>query len=290
MQIGFIGLGIMGRAIAENLLKAGHQVTVWNRSPGPVAALAAKGAVAAKSAEDTLGGEVLFSMLASDAVMRAVGLDGALLAKAAKGLVHANLATISTGFAQELAKGHAAHGLGYVSAPVFGRPDAAAAAQLEVVAAGGKASLDKVMPLFAQIGRRVEIVGDRPEQANLFKISGNFLIASALESMSEVFTMLAKGGVDPAKFHEILTDGLFSGRIYKNYGRLVIEKKFTPPGFALALGLKDVRLAEDAAKTLGMNLPIGTVVRGHLEQAIDAGFGEEDWTAVSKVIARNAAG
>lgn len=290
MEIGFIGLGAMGAGVAENLIKAGHRLTVWNRSPAPVQALAAKGAVAAKGPEETVGGDVLFSMLANDAALRAVGLDGALLDGAAKGLVHVNLATISTGLAQELAKAHAARGLGYVSAPVFGRPDAAASAQLEVVAAGDKAALDKVAPLLAQIGRRVEIAGDKPEQANLFKIAGNFLIASALETMSEVFTLLSKGGVNPVLFHDVMTDALFAGRIYKNYGRLVLEKKFTPPGFALALGLKDVRLAEDAAKGLSMSLPVSSVVRGHLEEALSAGLGEEDWTAVSKVIEKKAQG
>src|SRR5271156_4300669 len=139
MKIGFIGLGRMGHGVAENLLKAGHSVTVWNRSPGPVAALAAKGASAAKAPEDALQGDAVFSMLSNDAVMRESGLHGPLLAKAAKGLIHVNLATISVEFAKELAAAHAKAGLAYISAPVFGRPEMAESAQLVLVAGGDAA-------------------------------------------------------------------------------------------------------------------------------------------------------
>jgi 3-hydroxyisobutyrate dehydrogenase-like beta-hydroxyacid dehydrogenase len=288
MDIGFIGLGAMGAGIAENLLKAGHRVTVWNRSPGPLAALVAKGAVAAQDASETLKGDVLFSMLASDAAIRDVGLDGSLLDDAAPNLVHVNMATISTALASELTSAHAERGLGYVSAPVFGRPDAAATAQLVIVAAGEKTALAKVEPLFAAIARRTDIVGAEPQQANLFKIAGNFLIASALETMSEAFALLQKGGVDPAAFHGLMTDTLFAAPIYRNYGRLVLGKVFEPAGFALKLGLKDVNLARQAAEELGMTLPVGDVMRDHLDQAVQAGLGDKDWTAVSALIAQKA--
>jgi 3-hydroxyisobutyrate dehydrogenase-like beta-hydroxyacid dehydrogenase len=288
MDIGFIGLGAMGFGAAENLIKAGHRVTVWNRSPAPMQALAAKGAVAAKAPQDTMQGEVLFSMLASDAAIQAVGLDGPLLDGAARNLIHVNMATISIAMAGKLAAAHHARRLDYVAAPVFGRPDAAAAAQLLIVAAGDKAALDKVAPLFAKIGRRTEIVGTRPEQANLFKIAGNFLIASALDTMSQAFALLGKGDVDPAQFHGLMTDTLFAAPIYKNYGRLVLSKAFDPPGFALRLGLKDVKLAQEAAADLHMALPAGNLLAGHLEEAVKAGLGDKDWTAVSEVIAAKA--
>lgn len=288
MKIGFIGLGAMGSGIAENLIKTGHQVTVWNRSPQPLAALAAKGAVAAAAPEETLQGDMLFSMLASDAAIRDLGLDGALLDRAAPNLLHVNMATISIALAAELATVHAERGLGYVAAPVFGRPDAAASAQLVIVAAGDKAALAKAAPLFEQIGRRTEIVGERPQQANLFKIAGNFLIASALDTMSEAFALLEKGGGDAAQFYTLMTDTLFAAPIYKNYGKLVIAKAFEPPGFALKLGFKDVKLAQEAAHDLDMALPIGDVLHVHLDEAVKAGLGDKDWTAVSALIAKKA--
>ena len=288
MDIGFIGLGAMGTGIAENLLKAGHRVTAWNRSPGPLAALSAKGAIAARNPAETLKADVLFSMLASDTAIRDVGLDGPLLDSAARGLTHVNLATISVGFAEELAAAHGARGLSYIAAPVFGRPPAAAAAQLVVTAAGETSALARVQPLFDSIGRRTVIVGEKPAQAALFKIAGNFLIASALDSMSEAFTLLQKGGVDAAQFLEFLTEALFAGPVYKNYGALVLDRKFEPPGFQLKLGLKDVKLAQDAAGRLNMALPIGDVLQNHLEQAVAMGLGDKDWTAVSAVIAKTA--
>ena len=287
MKIGFIGLGGMGAAIAENLLKHGHAVTVWNRSPGPVAALAAKGAIAAPSAEATLGGDVLISMLASDAAMQAVGFPS-LLDKAAKGLIHVNLATVSVAFAQALATAHAAQGLGYISAPVFGRPDAAAAGKLLVVAAGKAAMIAKVTSLLDVIGRRTIIVGEAPEQANLFKIAGNFLIAGAMESMGEAFALLKKGGVDAGVFHEALTEGLFAGIIYPNYGKLMLAEKFEPAGFALKLGLKDVNLAREAADGLGMTMPLADLVKSHLDAAMEQGWEDKDWSAVGAVIAQKA--
>lgn len=288
MRIGFIGLGAMGAAIAANLLKAGHRVTAWNRSPGALAALAAKGAVPAASVQDTLQGDMLFSMLANDAALRDLGLDGALLDGAGSHLIHVNMATISTALAARLAAAHAQRGLGYVAAPVFGRPDAAVAGHLFIAAAGDPRAMAKVAPLLAQIGRHTEIVGAQPQQANLFKIAGNFMIASALDTMSEAFALLQKGGVDPAQFHALMANTLFAAPIYKNYGKLVIDRKFEPPGFALELGFKDVKLAEDAARDLDMTLPIATVLHAHLQQAMDAGLGGKDWTAVSALIAKQA--
>src|SRR3954468_8866422 len=169
MKIGFIGLGRMGHHVASNLLRAGHSVTVWNRSPEPVAALVAKGALAAKAPEDALKGDAVFSMLSNDAVMRDVGLAGPLLQKAAKGLIHVNLATISVGFAKELAEAHSKAGLSYISAPVFGRPEMAEAAQLVLVAGGDRAALKTMQPAFDKIGART-VALDAPEKANLFKI------------------------------------------------------------------------------------------------------------------------
>jgi len=288
MKIGFIGLGAMGAAIAENLVKAGHQVVAWNRSPAPLAALAAKGAVAAKRPAETLQTDILLSMLASDAAIRDIGLDGPLLDGAARGLTHVNMATISVALAAELATAHNERGLSYVAAPVFGRPNAAAEAQLVVIAAGEKAAMAKAMPLLKIIGRRTDVLGERPELANLFKIAGNFWIANVIGVMGESFALLTKGGIDPAQFHGVMTDTLFAAPVYKNYGKQILAKAFDPPGFQLKLGFKDVKLAEEAARDLDVPLPIGNVLHAHFEDAIAAGMGETDWAAVTAEIARKA--
>src|SRR6185312_5528825 len=218
MRIGFIGLGQMGTAIAERLIKAGHELTVWNRSPAAAQALAKQGAVAVKHPAETMQGDVLFSMLANDEAMQEVGLDAALLDKAAKGLVHANLATISPTFARALAAAHESRGLGYVATPVYARPDMVRAGQMVVLAAGTNEAFAKIEPLLATIGRRTVRLGEEPEKANLFKIAGNFMIMSAVETMGEAFALLKKGGVDANLFWETMTEGLFASPIYKNYG------------------------------------------------------------------------
>jgi 3-hydroxyisobutyrate dehydrogenase-like beta-hydroxyacid dehydrogenase len=286
MRIGFIGLGKMGAAIAGNILRAGHELTVWNRSPEPAAELARQGAIAAKTPEDALQGDALFSMLASDAAIRAVGFEGALLGRAAKGLIHANLATISVDFARTLAAAHEKHGLGYVASPVFGRPDAAAAGKLIVIAAGAAKNIEKLQPVFDAIGRRTTIIGDTPEKANLFKIAGNFMIAAALETMGEAHALLRKGGVDPALFHDVLSNSLFAGPVYQGYGAAITARKYEPAGFELTLGLKDVNLAREAAQDLGMTMPLADLLRAHFDDAIAAGMGEKDWSAVAALIAK----
>jgi 3-hydroxyisobutyrate dehydrogenase-like beta-hydroxyacid dehydrogenase len=288
MKIGFIGLGRMGGHVAENLLKAGHSVTVWNRSQGPVAELVAKGAMAAKAPEDAMQGDAVFSMLSNDQVMRDVGLAGPLLSKAAKGLVHVNLATISVEFAKELQAAHKAVSLGYLSAPVFGRPEMAAAGQLVTVVAGDAASLDRMQPAFAAFTARVVPVGNEAEKANLFKICGNFMIASELEAIGEAFALLRKGGVDPAIFHDVLGGRLFTGAVFKAYGLMVLNKTYEPAGFALTLGLKDVNLARAAAQGLGMEMPTAELLKKHYDQAIEWGWQDKDWSAIGEVSAKKA--
>lgn len=288
MKIGFIGLGRMGGHVAANLLKAGHSVTVWNRSQGPVQELVAKGAIAAKSPEDALQGDAVFSMLANDAVMREVGLAGALLDKAAKGLVHVNLATISVEFAKELQAAHKARGLGYLSAPVFGRPEMAETGQLVAVVAGDADALAKMGSVFPAVTARVVPVGDEAEKANLFKICGNFMIASELEAIGEAFALLRKGGVDPALFHDVLAGRLFTGAVFKAYGLMVLNHQYEPAGFALTLGLKDVNLARSAAGALGVEMPIAELLKTHYEQAIAWGWQDKDWSAIGEVSAKKA--
>jgi 3-hydroxyisobutyrate dehydrogenase-like beta-hydroxyacid dehydrogenase len=288
MRVGIIGLGHMGSGIAKNLLRAGHNVTAWNRSPEPLRKLTAMGATAANNPEDALQGDVLLSMLANDAAIQALGLDGPLLDKAAKGLIHANMATISVGFARTLAAAHESRGLDYIAAPVFGRPDAAAEAQLLIVVGGKAEKIKRVDSLFGAIGRRTLIVGVLPEQANLFKIAGNFMIASAIETMGEAFALLRKGGVDAAIFHDVMSGSLFTGAVFQNYGKLIVDERYEPAGFALKLGLKDINLAREAATELNMTMPVADLIREHFDEAIRIGWGQKDWSALGGIVAKKA--
>jgi len=252
-----------------------------------VQALVAKGAGAARTPEDALKGDAVFSMLSNDAVMRELGLDGPLLERAAKGLIHVNLATISTAFAKELAAAHHKCGLAYISAPVFGRPEMAEAAQLVLVAGGDAAALKTMQPVFDKIGART-VPLDAPEKANLFKIAGNFMIASELESTGEAFALLRKGGVDPALFHDVLSGRLFTGAVFKNYGAMILNRAYEPAGFALTLGLKDVNLARAAAEGLGVTMPTAELLKANFDQAVSWGWQDKDWSAIGEVSAKKA--
>jgi 3-hydroxyisobutyrate dehydrogenase-like beta-hydroxyacid dehydrogenase len=288
MQIGFIGLGRMGGHVAENLLKAGHTVTVWNRSPARVAALVANGAIAAKTPEEALQGDAAFSMLSNDAVMRELGLAGPLLARAKKGLIHVNMATISAALGHELRAAHRAAGLSYISAPVFGRPDMAASAQLVIVAGGDPEALARMQPVFDTISARTVFAGEEAEKANLFKIAGNFMIASEMQATGEAFALLRKGGVDPAAFHDVLSGRLFTGAVFKNYGMMVLNHQYEPAGFALTLGLKDVNLAREAARGLGMAMPTADLLKANYDEAVSWGWQDKDWSAIGEIPAKKA--
>lgn len=288
MKIGFIGLGRMGEHVAENLLKAGHSVTVWNRGKTPVEALVAKGATAAANPQDALQGEAVFSMLSNDLVMQEVGLAGPLLDKAAKGLIHVNLATISVDFAKALQAAHDARGLHYISSPVFGRPDMAESAQLVLIAGGDAGAIKTMQPVFDRIGARTVTVGKEAWQANLFKICGNFMIASELQAIGEAFAVLRKGGVDPALFHDVMTGRLFTGAVFKAYGMMVMKQQYEPAGFLLTLGLKDVNLARSAAEGLGVQMPTADLLKANYEQAIQWGWQDKDWSAIGEVPAKKA--
>lgn len=290
MNIGFIGLGGMGRGVAANLLRAGHSVHVWNRSPAPVDELVSQGAVAARTVDAALQGEVLFSMLADDASLRSVLVDSAVLSRAKAGLIHVNLATVSVRLAGELTALHESLGLGYVAAPVFGRTDVAQAGKLNIVAAGKASLLDQLQPLFDVIGQKTWRIGDVPLRANAVKIGGNFMIASAIEAMAEASTLAAAHGVAAADFLEILTSTLFAAPVYKGYGALIAEQRYAPAGFALKLGLKDVRLALEAGDATNVPMPFASVLRDSLLEAVAQGDGDLDWAALAKIAARRAGG
>ncbi|MDR3526761.1 MAG: NAD(P)-dependent oxidoreductase [Rhizomicrobium sp.] len=288
MKIGFIGLGGMGAGIAANILRGGHEVVAWNRSPGPLAALVAQGAIAAPTAQETLETDIVFSMLANDGALQDVGLDGPLLAKASRGLVHVNMATVSIAFARTLQKTHKAFGIGYVAAPVFGRPDAAAAGKLTVIAAGAPADIARVEPILVMLGAKYACVGPDPVQANLFKITGNFMIAAAIESMGEAAALLRKGGVDPVLFFDVMTNANFSAPVYKIYGKIIADQAYDKAGFKLSLGYKDAGLTLAAAKELEAPMPLASMVHDHFIEAMAVGWSEKDWAALARLAAERA--
>lgn len=290
MKIAFIGLGNMGSGMAQNLIRAGHQLTVWNRTVSKAEPLKALGAEVADSAgEAAKGAEITITMLADDhAVESAVLHSGGLAETLPKGALHISMSTISVALSERLHKEHGKRGQQYIAAPVFGRPDAAEAGKLFVVTAGDKAAVGRAMPALQAIGQRVFVMGDKPEMANVVKLSGNFLIASVIESVGEAMALIRKYGIDPEAYVEFLTNSLFAAPVYKTYGGLIAAEKYEPAGFRLRLGLKDVRLALAAAEAVDAPLPVASLIRDHMLTAIARGMEEMDWSAVAKLAADNA--
>ena len=286
MRIGFIGLGNMGSGMAANLLKAGHQVIAYNRSQDKVDALAARGAVAARSVAEASSGDIVFTMLANDDAVEAVTFgDDGVLASLKSGGIHVSSSTISVALCERLTAAHADAGQGFVAAPVFGRPDAAAAAKLFVIAAGEATRVEAVSPALDAIGQRTFVVSDRPKAASLVKLTGNFLISSVVESLGEAMALVAKAGVDKHQYLEILTSTLFSAPVYKTYGGLIAGEQFVPPGFASTLGQKDIRLVLAAAEELNVPLPIASLLRDRFLTLLANGGADLDWSAVGALAA-----
>jgi 3-hydroxyisobutyrate dehydrogenase-like beta-hydroxyacid dehydrogenase len=286
MRIGFIGLGNMGSGMAANLLKAGHQVIAYNRSQDKVDALAADGAVPARAVAEASSADVVFTMLANDEAVEAVTFgDGGILQSLRPGGIHVSSSTISVALCERLTAAHADAGQGFVAAPVFGRPDAAEAAKLFVVAAGEATRVEAVSPALGAIGQRTFVVSDQPKAASLVKLTGNFLISSVVESLGEAMALVAKGGVDKHQYLEILTSTLFGAPVYKTYGGLIAEERFQPPGFAARLGQKDIRLVLAAAEDLNVPLPIASLLRDRFLTLLANGGADLDWSAVGALAA-----
>lgn len=286
MKIGFIGLGNMGSGMAANLLSAGHQVIAYNRSQDKTDALAARGAVAARSVAEAGSADVVFTMLANDEAVEAVTFgDGGIVESLKSGAIHVSSSTISVALCERLTAAHADAGQGFVAAPVFGRPDAAEAAKLFVVAAGEATRVEAVSPALDAIGQRIFVVSDQPKAASLVKLTGNFLIASVVEALGEAMALVAKGGVDKHEYLEILTSTLFGAPVYKTYGGLIAGERFQPPGFAAPLGQKDIRLVLAAAEDLNVALPIANLLRDRFLTLLANGGADLDWSAVGALAA-----
>lgn len=284
-DIGFLGLGNMGQAMAGRLLAAGHDLVVWNRSPEAAAELVAAGARPAAVPSEALAAPISFSMLADDeaaeAVLTAENLRGAA------GRTHVNMASISAAAADRLQAVHAQAGVGYVAAPVLGRPAVAQAGKLNIMVAGPAPLVDLVEPLLGELSARVWRFGDVPRRANVTKAAVNFMILHALQALGESITLVEAHDIDASDFVELLTNSLFGGVVYSGYGPMIAERRYTPAGFSMALGLKDLSLAEALAEEKGIELPTAPVIRDRFERALaDDELQHYDWSGVAEVTRR----
>jgi 3-hydroxyisobutyrate dehydrogenase-like beta-hydroxyacid dehydrogenase len=288
VQVGFIGVGRMGGTMARNLLRAGHEVRAWDTSRESLAALTKDGAKAASSAEDAFAGEAVISMLPNDDAMFGVFLDEKILRKSGAPAIHINMATASIQCANELAAAHAKAGIQYIAAPVFGRPEMAAERNLNIMAAGDPAAIDRAQPLFDAMGKMTWRLGPTPSQANVAKIAGNLMVASVLEAMGETAALARAYKMEPMDVLNTVVTSIFDVPVYRIYALLIGGGKFEPPGFDLKLGLKDAKLALEAGEEANVPLPFASVLRDNYLDALAHGDGAKDWSAVSKVALRRA--
>jgi 3-hydroxyisobutyrate dehydrogenase-like beta-hydroxyacid dehydrogenase len=275
--------------MAANLVKAGHDVDVFNRSPGRAAALVELGAHEVTNIAAACNGEVVITMLADDEAASDVAFgSGGLIAHLASGAMHVSMSTISVALSTRLARAHAQAGQRYVTAPVFGRPDMAAAGKLFIVAAGDSAALDACMPLFDVLGQKVSRIGAEPSAANLVKLSGNFLQAAVIEGLGEAIALVGKAGIDTRAYVELLTTTVFTAPAYRIFGPLIAAGTFEPAAFAAPLGYKDIRLALAAAEGLRVPMPLASLLRDRFVRLFANGGEHLDWTAIGGLAAQDA--
>lgn len=281
MKTAFLGLGRMGQAMATRLVQAGFPLTVWNRNPEKCAPLQGLGAATADSPAGAVqNAEVVFTMLADDDSLREVMAGDTVAAMAPDG-VHVSMSTIGVALASEMAEAHADLGRGYLSCPVFGRPDAAASGALRLCLSGPRALKEKVLPLLPPMGE-VRDFGESPAAAAAVKLVGNFMIATTIELMGEAFSLAEKHGIAPDQFYELISSTIFASPIVKNYGRVILEADFGNPGFTARLGAKDVRLVREAARMTDTPLPLASLLEDRFARLLARGWGDQDWTIVSK--------
>jgi 3-hydroxyisobutyrate dehydrogenase-like beta-hydroxyacid dehydrogenase len=288
MRVAVIGIGKMGAGIARNLCKAGHQVTVWNRSREKAEALAADGArVASSIADAARDAELALTMVADDKALEAA-LAGGLFEALPAGAIHVSSSTISVALSARLAADHASRGQIYVAAPVFGRPDAAEAGKLIVLAAGPPDAIDRVQTVFDAFAHRTFRAGEQPQQANVAKLCGNYLIVSTIQSMGEAVALARGSGLDETALVGLLTETLFSGPVHKNYGAAIAARRYRPAGFGLGLALKDVRLVLDAADSANVPMPVASVLHDAALAAFHRSPADSDLAALAEFAAQNA--
>jgi 3-hydroxyisobutyrate dehydrogenase-like beta-hydroxyacid dehydrogenase len=294
MRIGFIGLGNMGEPMARNLIRAGHRLTIYNRTRQRAETLESEGArVADTPADAAADAEVLITMLADDRAVRSVLLGAGpeqtpAIDALAPEAIHMSASTIGIECSKELEREHRVRRQGYVATPVIGRAEAARDKALWVIAAGAEDAVERCRPLMEALSRGITIAGREPWKANLTKIGVNFMLATVLETFGEAYAMLEKSGLDLHAFLDVVNNGAFRSPVYANYGAMIADRKYEPAGFSLKLGLKDTELALEAAKTVQAPLPFASVLRDHYLQALAYGHGELDWSALAEVARQNA--
>lgn len=285
MKITFIGLGNMGFPMAQNLLNAGYELIVYNRTYEKVAPLIAQGARFAKTPlEAAKESDIVITMLSDDAALEQVvmGPDGILNGLPERG-IHISASTISVEMARKLSAVHEERSQYLISATVLGRPDAAKAAKLRIILAGPEEARQRVIPIMETLGQEIFVIGDHSEGGNIVKIGVNFLIASMLEALSEAQLMVEKYDVEPARFMNVV-NALFQSPVYQNYGAMMTERRFEPAGFKMKLGMKDVELAIKSAKTVNASLPLGHLIHANFGEGMARGYGELDWTALIRCL------
>jgi 3-hydroxyisobutyrate dehydrogenase-like beta-hydroxyacid dehydrogenase len=290
MKVGFIGLGSMGAGMSRNLIKAGHDLVVYNRTRTRAQELQSLGAkVADTASEAAVGVEALITMLADDRAVQDVIFDPRrAIESLPEGSIHISMSTISVDLSRRLAKSHAEKRQNYIAAPVFGLPEAAAAGKLFIVAAGPSEQIEKCRSLFAAMGQKTFVINEVAPAANVIKLSGNFLTSTVIESLAEVFALMRKNGVDPQKLLEVLTESMFSAPVYKTYGGIISSEKFEPARFKLPLGFKDNRLLLAAAEEASVPMPMASLMHDRFVAALAQGLENADWSAVARVAYKNA--
>lgn len=281
--IGFIGLGSLGTPIAENILEKNRRLVVYNRTSSKTTSLSKKGAhVAGSIRELAEQSDFIFSIVSDDAALKSVveGADG-ILAGARKSSVHISMSTILPATAKQLDQVHKENQTHYLAAPVFGRPEAARARKLNFAISGEEKRRKEAEPLLRDAGAAgVWHFGDTPDAANTIKLCGNFMIAAALEAMGETIALAQESGIDPHAMWEMFTQTMFASPIYINYGKIILDKKFKPAAFTAKLGLKDLMLVLQQASSVKQPLPLGNLLRENLEELVDSGNENIDWSAM----------
>jgi 3-hydroxyisobutyrate dehydrogenase-like beta-hydroxyacid dehydrogenase len=278
-KIGFIGLGNMGIPMAKNLLNAGYHLQVYNRTPEKIDELGEVPVTKCKSPADAAdGANIIITMLSEDEVLKdaVLGEDG-ILKKLPKGALHISMSTISPDTARLLSAKHDDAGSYYLAAPVFGRPEAAAAKKLWICVSGDQQAKDIAKPILEKLGQGIVDFGEDAGGANVVKIAGNFMIMASLEIMAEAFTLAEKNGLDRLQVAEFFGSTIFNAPIYQNYGRLIANKQYQPVGFKAKLGYKDARLAFKLSQQSETPMPVATAVHNRLLAAVAKGWGETDW-------------
>jgi len=290
MRVGFVGLGNMGSVMARNLIKAGHTLTVYNHTPSRAEEFRALGAtVAATAAQAASGAEALITMVTDDnAVEDVIFGQGKVLESLPAGVVHISMSTMGVAMSHRLVAAHRERKQHFIAAPVFGRPDAAAAGKIFIAVAGPADQIARCQPLFDAMGQKTFVIGDDPPAATLVKITGNFLITTVIESLGEAFALIKKSGVDPDKFLDLITGTLLSAPVYRTYGAMIAADNFEPVGFRMPLGMKDNRLVLAAAEDAAVPMPMASLIRDRMLAAMAQGMTEADWAAIARISFREA--